>query len=323
MFGSEIPETPRQCWCFPKWPIAFRCMSFLTATFTLPRDLADAFGDHLMDAGALSINIEDAREGLIDERPIFGEPGGEPGLWDHCKLTAMFNDACDVAAVIADAEKALGFKLPAYQIDTLDDIDWVQKNRAQFQPIEISERIWIVPTWHAAPNADAINIVLDPGAAFGTGSHATTRLCLQWLEANLSAAEKSTVLDYGCGSGILAIAAMKLGAASALGVDIDVHAVETAQFNAAQNNVPVAFTVTDVPLVAMADITVANILANPLKMLAPLLASHTRAGGRLVLAGILDQQADEMIAIYRPWFQLSVWKQDEGWSCLAGARTYL
>ena len=296
-------------------------MSFLTATFVLPRDLADAFGDQLMDAGALSINIEDALEGTTDERPIFGEPGGEPGLWDRCKLTAMFNDHCDLASIIAEAEKSLGAKLPAYQIETLDDIDWVQKNRDQFQPIKISERIWIVPTWHAAPQADAINISLDPGAAFGTGSHATTRLCLQWLEANVSPSGKSTVLDYGCGSGILAIAAMKLGAARAFGVDIDAQAVETAQFNAAQNNVAVTFTVTDVPLVATADITLANILANPLKMLAPLLASHTRAGGRLVLAGILDQQADEMIAIYRPWFQLSVWKQDEGWSCIAGVRT--
>ena len=301
--------------------LALRRMPFLTATFTLPRDLADAFGDQLMDTGALSINIEDALEGTTEERPIFGEPGGEPGLWDRCKLTAMFTDNCDLASIIAEAEKSLGAKLPAYQIETLDDIDWVQKNRDQFQPIKISERIWIVPTWHAAPQADAINIALDPGAAFGTGSHATTRLCLQWLEANVSPSGKSTVLDYGCGSGILAIAAMKLGAARALGVDIDAQAVETAQFNAAQNNVAVTFTVTDLPLVATADITVANILANPLKMLAPLLASHTRAGGRLVLAGILDQQADEMIAIYRPWFQLSVWKQDEGWSCIAGVRS--
>jgi ribosomal protein L11 methyltransferase len=199
-------------------------------------------------------------------------------------------------------------------------VDWVQQSRDQFQPIRISDRVWIVPTWHAAPDSAAINIALDPGAAFGTGSHPTTRLCLQWLEAVLANGRPSSLLDYGCGSGILAIAGMKLGASEAVGVDIDVQAIEAARFNACQNKVDIDFATTDHRLDYLADITVANILANPLKVLAPLLAAHTRPGGKLALAGLLDQQADELISIYQPWFELAVWQSDEGWSCLAGRR---
>lgn len=295
-------------------------MAFLTCTLDLRHDHAEALGDAFMEAGALSVNVEDADEGTSAEQAIFGEPGADAGLWNHCRLTAMFADDADVDEIVSTVCARLALAVPDYEVSRLDDVDWVQKNRDQFQPIRISERIWIVPTWHRAPHADAINIVLDPGAAFGTGSHPTTRLCLQWLEANLSAPARLSVLDYGCGSGILAIAAMKLGAASAIGVDIDPQAVEAARHNAVQNGVTIRFANTDVPLIAVADITVANILANPLKVLAPLLASHTRAGGGLVLAGILDHQADEIIAIYRDWFSLAVWRRDEGWSCIAGVR---
>lgn len=295
-------------------------MAYVIATMELSRDQAEALGDALIEAGALSVNVEDAQEGTADEKPIFGEPGADTGLWDRCIMSAMFADGVDLASAISQASSALGVATPDFAVSSLDDEDWVKKNRDQFQPIRISDRIWIVPTWHAAPQADAINISLDPGAAFGTGSHPTTRLCLQWLEENLPHIPEPSVLDYGCGSGILAIAAMKLGAASAIGVDIDAQAVEAARYNADQNHVAIAISTTDQTLDAIADITVANILANPLRVLAPLLASHTRVGGRLVLAGILDQQADEIIAIYRDWFDMSVWKRDEGWSCIAGTR---
>ena len=231
-------------------------MTFLTITTDLLRDNADAFGDALMEAGALSVSVEDALEGTVDEIPIFGEPGADTGLWDRCRLSAMFTAPADVAAIIAGACGALAIQVPAYEVAQVDDVDWVQKNRDQFQPIKISERVWIVPSWHAAPHADAINIVLDPGAAFGTGSHPTTRLCLQWLEANLQPTSGASMLDYGCGSGILAIAAMKLGAATAIGVDIDSQAVDAARFNASQNNVAIEFATTDRPLVAVTDITV-------------------------------------------------------------------
>ncbi len=295
-------------------------MAWQSLTFRLPREHADAFGDVLIEHGAISVNVDDALEGTSDEKPIFGEPGADAGLWNECRLTTLFAPTIDVERVFNDAVKSLDILPPRFEINVLEDEDWVQKNRDQFQPIKISDRVWIVPTWHRAPQQNAINISLDPGAAFGTGSHPTTRLCLKWLEANLQPTVQPTVLDYGTGSGILAIAAMKLGAGKAYGVDIDNLAVEAARYNAAQNNVSVQFADVETPFNVVVDILVANILANPLRVLAPLLAAHTKPGGALVLAGILDPQADEIIGIYREWFDLAVWKSEEGWACIAGRR---
>lgn len=295
-------------------------MAWQSLTFRLPREHADVFGDVLMEHGAISVNVDDALEGTSDEKPIFGEPGADAGLWNECRLTTLFAPTVDVERIFNDAVKSLDILPLRFEINVLEDEDWVQKNRDQFQPINISDRVWIVPTWHSAPKQNAINISLDPGAAFGTGSHPTTRLCLKWLEANLRPTAQTTVLDYGTGSGILAIAAMKLGAAKAYGVDIDNLAVEAARYNAAQNNVSVQFAGVETPLNVVADILLANILANPLRVLAPLLAAHTKPGGALVLAGILDPQADEIIGIYREWFDLAVWKSEEGWACIAGRR---
>jgi ribosomal protein L11 methyltransferase len=295
-------------------------MSWRSLSFSVPREQADAFGDVLMELGAISVNIDDACEGTQDEKSIFGEPGADAGLWNECRLTALFSPDSDVRNIFGQAANSLGVAVPTFELGVLHDEDWVQRNRDQFQPIRISDRVWIVPTWHAAPQKDAINISLDPGAAFGTGSHPTTRLCLKWLEANLRAKSGSIILDYGSGSGILAIAAMKLGAAAAFGVDIDPIAVDAARHNAAQNEVAVQFVDGESTLNVVADVVLANILANPLRVLAPLLAAHTKPGGSLVLAGILDPQAAEIIGIYREWFDLHVWKSEEGWACLAGRR---
>lgn len=295
-------------------------MHWQSLSFRLPRHYADALGDALIEQGAISVNVDDALEGTSDEEPIFGEPGAEPALWNECRFTALFAPDINVPTVFHDILKAFEIPPPLFALGVVQDEDWVQRNREQFQPIRISERFWIVPTWHRPPQPDAINISLDPGAAFGTGSHPTTRLCLKWLEANLHAATRSTVLDYGTGSGILAIAAMKLGAAEAFGVDIDPRAVEAARYNAAQNNVIVHFADVESASEVFADILLANILANPLRVLAPLLAAHIIPGGSLVLAGILDPQAGEIINIYRQWFDLNVWKSEEGWSCIAGRR---
>jgi ribosomal protein L11 methyltransferase len=298
-------------------------MPFLSLTIALDRDAADVFGDTLLEEGALSVSVEDADEGTDAERAIFGEPGATGGLWDRCQLTALFaieTGGIDGIEAMWRVAATLGIDSLNFTKTHVDDIDWVKQNQSQFPPISISPRITIVPTWHEVTNqaADAINIVLDPGAAFGTGSHPTTRLCLQWLEAHLHT--NQTVLDYGTGSGILAIAAMKLGAKEAMGVDIDAAAVAAARYNAEQNKVAIEFATTDNTLNYIADVTVANILANPLKVLAPLLASHTRSGGKLVLAGILDEQADDIIEIYRPYFNLAVWRQAEGWSAIGGVR---
>jgi ribosomal protein L11 methyltransferase len=178
--------------------------------------------------------------------------------------------------------------------------------------------LWIVPSWHESPDPAAINLILDPGMAFGTGSHPTTRLCLEWLERNVSAG--CTILDYGCGSGILAIAAARLGAAHVAGVDIDPQAVDAAKANAERNGVTALFADSAAPVAGEYDVVVANILSNPLRVLAPAICAHVRSGGRLALSGILREQADEIIAIYAQWMPLQVADVREDWVCLAGTK---
>ena len=269
-----------------------------------------------MEAGALTVSIEDQDAGTERELPQFGEPGlADPKAWAHNWLVALLDEDTDVPALLAAAgvDAQTG-----YQLESVPDQDWVRLTQSQFDPIKISDRLWIVPTWHEAPSAEAINIVLDPGLAFGTGSHPTTRLCLRWLEANLTGGE--TVLDYGCGSGILAIAAAKLGAGRVWGVDLDAQAVQSARDNAGANGVTADFFLPDDAPAEIADVLVANILTNPLKALMPLLASRVKAGGRIALSGILTEQADAVLAIYSETFVMQRWGDDEGWVCLAGIR---
>jgi ribosomal protein L11 methyltransferase len=281
---------------------------------------AEILGDALMELGALSVSIEDAHAGTPEEQEIFGEPGEPPaGVWQDALVNALFEADADLTAIVAEAASAAGLPTaPAFEVETVAEQDWVRQTQAQFAPIPISQRLWIVPTWHESPDASAINLILDPGLAFGTGSHPTTRLCLQWLDRNIRGGE--SVLDYGCGSGILAIAAMKLGAGQVIGVDIDPQAIQASQFNAGQNQVTASFYLpNDAPQVSV-DIVVANILTNPLKMLAPMLANAARPGGRIVLSGILSHQANDVLAVYRNWFDIDIADESEGWSCLAGTR---
>lgn len=284
---------------------------------------AEALSDALLELGALSVDLLDADADTPDEQAIFGEPGEpQPGLWQHNRVSALFDGDRDVAAILQQAAAAIGMEqAPEYRMETLADNDWVRITQSQFAPIPISAKLWIVPSWHVPGDPEAINIVLDPGLAFGTGSHPTTRLCLRWLERNLHGGER--VLDYGCGSGILAIAALKLGAAHAVGIDVDSQAVLASRRNAAANRVENALF--HLPeegpdLQPGFDLVVANILTNPLRMLAPLLANATRQGGRIVLSGILEQQAGEVMDIYQQWFDLDAAVFDEGWSCLSGSR---
>jgi ribosomal protein L11 methyltransferase len=277
---------------------------------------AEAVADRLMAAGALTVSIEDQDAGTAQELPQFGEPGlADPKAWARNWLVALLDTDTDVPALLAAAGLAATVE---YQLEAVPEQDWVRLTQAQFDPIRISDRLWIVPTWHDAPNAEAINIVLDPGLAFGTGSHPTTRLCLRWLDAHLQAGE--SLLDYGCGSGILAIAAAKLGAARVWGVDLDPQAVQSAQDNAAANAVDAAFFVPASAPDTVADVVIANILTNPLKALMPLLAARVRVGGRIVLSGILVEQADAVMAIYAEQFVMHRWGEDEGWVCLDGVR---
>ncbi len=201
----------------------------------------------------------------------------------------------------------------------MPDQDWVRATQSQFGPIEITPALWIVPSWSAPVTPGALNLVLDPGLAFGTGSHPTTSLCLQWLAATPLAGAR--VLDYGCGSGILAIAAAKLGAREVTGTDIDAQALVASRENAVRNAVTARFVGPDaLPPAAQYDIVVANILANPLMVLAPALAQRVRPGGAIVLSGVLAVQATEVAACYAPWFRIGVWKEEDGWVALAGTR---
>ena len=295
-------------------------MPCLVAELMIDAQAVTLFSDALLEHGALSVEITDACSGTDEEQPLYGEPG-ESGAytWDKNRLVALFDEGADVPYALGQAAMAAGLSaVPGYRTYQLEDQDWVRRTQAQFEPIFVSDRLWIVPSWHVARDPDAINLVLDPGLAFGTGSHPTTYLCLQWLDANLQPGQ--TVIDYGCGSGILAIAAGKLGAARVLGVDIDTQAMEASRFNAKRNAVNARFTDAHTSEIESADVVVANILSSPLKVLAPLLSRLTRTGGRLILSGILEAQADDLMEIYRNWFEMQSPVVRDGWVRLEGVR---
>ena len=283
---------------------------------------ADLLSDALLAAGAISVSVEDALAGTDLETPQFGEPDGsvnQPAtpLWSESRVVALFNPSDNLIGRIAAAAMVAGIDdLPEIELDEVAEQDWVRLTQAQFDPIRVNDRLWIVPSWHAAPDPDAINLVLDPGLAFGTGSHPTTFLCLQWLTETLRGGE--SVLDYGCGSGILGIAAAKLGAASVLGVDIDDNALLSARDNAASNGVSLALRHSKQALEERFDIVVANILTNPLCVLAPLLAGRIAPGGRMALSGVLAAQAGLVIAAYAPLITLRVGAELDGWVRLEG-----
>ena len=292
-------------------------MAWLSLKLAADQAAAEGLADALMDAGALSVSIEDRDAGTAAEAPQFGEPGlDDPKAWMRNWVVALLDADADLSALFA----RLGLRADhEHQIERVEDQDWVRLTQSQFDPIAISQRLWIVPSWHDAPDPEAITLVLDPGLAFGTGSHPTTRLCLQWLEANVHGEE--SVLDYGCGSGILAIAAVKLGAGPVVGVDVDAQAVTAARDNAERNRVEASFHLPDAAPAGQFDILVANILTNPLKALMPLLAARVKAGGRIALSGILAEQAEDVMAIYGRAFAMRLWKEEEGWVCLEGRRT--
>jgi ribosomal protein L11 methyltransferase len=300
-------------------------MGWTEIVIQVTRDQAEALSDALMDAGALSVSVEDADEGTDAEQPLFGEPGMEPteAAWERSRVVALADVDANHATIVADATKAIGlsYALP-FALRPVEEQDWVRLTQSQFDPIHIGQRIWVVPSWHEAPEPDALILELDPGLAFGTGSHPTTRLCMEWLEGNVNSAV-ATVLDYGCGSGILALVAKKLGVPQVLGVDIDPQALESARFNSERNHCEIEYHLPEAfaslyPEHQTFNVVVANILAGPLQLMAPMLSGRVAPGGSLVLSGVLDRQADEVIAAYAPYLKLSVWAAHEGWVALAG-----
>ncbi|MDD2727675.1 50S ribosomal protein L11 methyltransferase [Malikia sp.] len=272
-------------------------------------DLSDA----LEALDALSVSVEDADAQTPAEQALFGEPGmpAPKAGWQRSRVVALFQQeaqAREAATLLAQQDFFEGCETVGVRL--VADQDWVRLTQSQFAPVEITPTFWIVPSWHEPPAAAEQVIRLDPGLAFGTGTHPTTRMCLRWIARRDLSAQR--VLDYGCGSGILAIGAAKHGAAEIVAVDIDPAAVESTQINAANNHVTLGAGLPDLVKGGF-NLVLANILATPLKVLAPLLCGHVKAGGHLVLAGILERQADELKEAYAPWLALEVTDSEDGW----------
>lgn len=293
-------------------------MRFTAVRFDVDAADADRWSDALLDAGALSVEGVDPSSGSVDEAAVYEAANPSPAWWPVTRLTAIVAPDSDTSAVVGEAARLLDRPMPRFVADALADRDWVRASRAQFEPLRIGDRLWIVPTWCAVPNPDAINVMLDPGLAFGTGAHATTRLCLAWLAENV--VPGVSMLDYGCGSGILAIAAAKLGAEPVVGVDIDPLALRASAENANMNRVRVDVMHADALTNRAFGLVVANILANPLRLLAPALSAHTEIGGHIALCGVLATQANDVARAYETSFDLDAPRRDGEWVLLSGTR---
>ncbi len=291
-------------------------MPWLQVRLAITPDQASFYEDALLDVGAVSVTFMDA-----EDQPIFEPDLGTTPLWSHTHLLALFEGDADGEQVLAHLRLLTGDPLPEHQVERIEDQDWERSWMDNFKPMRFGRRLWIVPSWHAAPEPDAVNLLLDPGLAFGTGTHPTTALCLQWLDGQ--ALEGCSVLDFGCGSGILAIAALLLGAERAVGTDIDPQALEASRDNASRNGIdPARFPLylpQDLPD-EQADVVVANILAGPLVQLAPQITARVKHGGRLALSGILAEQADEVRAAYAEAFELDPTAEQDGWVRISGVR---
>ena len=285
-----------------------------------PEDRVEPLSDALEVLEALSVSVEDADADTDAERALFGEPGLPPPAqsWSRSRMVTLFGDeaqARDAARLLALQDFWEGCEVAS--IAPVPEQDWVRLTQSQFEPVPITPSFWIVPTWHEVPAGATEVIRLDPGLAFGTGTHPTTRMCLRWIAAHPPRGQR--VLDYGCGSGILAIGAALHGAASVDAVDIDEAAVQATIDNASANGVQLVAGLPD-QASGVYDTVLANILATPLKVLAPLLAGHVAPGGALVLAGVLERQTAELQAAYRPWLSLEVADTEDGWVLLVARR---
>ena len=292
-----------------------------------PEALVESVSDALMEElDALSVSVEDSDADTDAEKALFGEPGmpAPSAGWQRSTLKALFETeaaASEAATLLLAQDWATqpGNSVSMTALHKVQEQDWVRLTQSQFDPVEITPTFWIVPTWHEPPAAARRLIRLDPGMAFGTGTHPTTRMCLGWIAAHEADVRGRRVLDYGCGSGILAIGAALHGGAPIDAVDIDPAAISTTAQNAADNGVTLRSGAPDMAA-GQYPLVLANILATPLKMLAPLLCGHVAAGGHLVLAGILDRQADELKAAYAPWIALEVSDTVDGWILMTGRK---
>jgi len=291
-------------------------MPWLQLRLAIAPEQAEPLEDALLGVGAVSVTFMDA-----EDQPIFEPDLGTTPLWSHTHLLALFEADVDEASLLAHLRLLVDGELPPHELERIEDQDWERSWMDNFHPMRFGQRLWIVPSWHAAPEPGAVNLLLDPGLAFGTGTHPTTALCLEWLDAQ--ALDGLDVLDFGCGSGILAIAALLLGARSATGTDIDVQALQASRDNANRNAVdPARFPLylpEELPP-GEADVVVANILAGPLVSLAPRIIERVRPGGRLALSGILAEQGEEVRAAYADNVELDPTIEKDGWARISGRR---
>ncbi len=291
-------------------------MPWLQVRLAISPEQAETYEDALLEVGAVSVTFMDA-----EDQPIFEPELNTTPLWSHTHLLALFEADTNADAVFAHLQLLTGMTLPEHHAEVIEDQDWERSWMDNFQPMRFGRRLWIVPSWHEAPEPGAVNLLLDPGLAFGTGTHPTTALCLEWLDGQQL--QDTQVLDFGCGSGILAIAALLLGAQQAVGTDIDVQALEASRDNAQRNGIaddrfPV-YLPADLPA-QQADVLVANILAGPLVSLAPQLSGLVRPGGLLALSGILAEQGEEVAAAYAQDFELDPIANRDGWVRISGRR---
>ncbi|GAA3537236.1 50S ribosomal protein L11 methyltransferase [Zobellella aerophila] len=276
---------------------------------------ADKVSNMLMGQGAQAVTYMDA-----EDNPVFEPLPGETLLWGHTVVVGLFDAETDPAPII-DFMRRIYDKNLVYKVEQLEDKDWVREWMDSFHPMQFGKRLWICPSWRDVPDPEAVNVMLDPGLAFGTGTHPTTAMCLEWLDGQQL--EGKTVIDFGCGSGILALAALKLGAKEVIGIDIDPQALLASRDNAERNGVADRLSVylpQDQPPGLEADVVVANILAGPLKELSALISSLVRPGGLLALSGILETQADGLNQVYGQWFEMTTPGLREEWARLSGVK---
>lgn len=291
-------------------------MPWLQLRLAITPEQAEPLEDSLLGLGAVSVTFMDG-----EDQPIFEPDLCTTPLWSHTHLLALFEADTDATQLLEDLSRLSGGALPEHQLETIADQDWERSWMEHFQPMQFGRRLWIVPSWHAAPEPDAVNLLLDPGLAFGTGTHPTTALCLAWLDSQQLQGRQ--VIDFGCGSGILAIAALLLGAEQVCGTDIDIQALEASRDNAQRNQIAderfSLYLPEDMPQ-EPADILVANILAGPLVKLAPQLTGLVKPGGLIALSGILAEQTKDILAAYRDHFDLDPVAVQDGWIRVSGRR---
>ena len=294
-------------------------MSWTNLIVQTNKENVDSVSDFLIALGAISSSIENTNLNQNNEELIFGEPHNQSQqFWENNTVQALFDKSIDIELIKAALKTKFNAFNLSIRISSIQDKDWVNLTQSQFSPIKIHDKLWIVPTWHEIQDNKAFNLILDPGLAFGTGTHPTTQLSLLWLIDNVN--KDVTVLDYGCGSGILGIAAKKIGAKKVFGVDIDDQAIKSSRDNAKINDVEIFWNNTEIKIDYKTDLVVANILSSALIVLAPALAEYCNTNGKIALSGILQSQEKDLKKIYGQWFNFQPSNYKDGWVLISGMK---